>query len=187
MADYRPGGSSAQAAATQGRYYNFGNAKIDSGLLGSSGPYGQLLTSGTLAAGIYRTTNDIDLSISNIAGTVTMVADPAPGSSAGVISLSGSNHDLDDFADRLFLFSTYPMPPNSLDGCVKAAIKLSGSGHDWQGVIFAPNGMIEYSGSSGTSVNGSLIGLTVTMNGSVNGVTFDASLGGGAPKVELRR
>lgn len=190
IADYRPGGSSAQAAASVGRYYNFGSSKIDMGAIDSPGDlYGQLWNSSTqtLADGIYRTANDIDLSASDLTGSVTLIADPPAGSSVGVINLGGSNHNLDSFADDLLAFSTYPAPTNSLDGCSSPAIKLSGSGHEWSGIIYSPNGLIEYSGSSGTSVNGSLIGLSVRLNGSVNGVTFDASLGGGNPKVGLRR
>ena len=85
--DYKPGGSRAQLAVSQGRYHNAGNAKIDSGWLTSNGK----ISGNTLAPGLYYTTNNIEISISNLIGTGVTFVSSAESAGLGTIDLSGSD------------------------------------------------------------------------------------------------
>lgn len=169
--DYRPGGAAAIAAGSD--YYDFGSDKID--------------LNGTVADGIYYTTNDIVLSAS-VNATVTLVTDPTPGSGKGLIELTGSNQVLKPYSEDLLAFSTYQKNPDPLhiDNCDSPAVKMSGSDTEWNGTVFAPGGQIEMSGSSNTStLKGRLIGWTVRLNGSSLVTAPDASLLVGTTRLAL--
>lgn len=161
--DYRPGGAAAMAAGSS--YYDFGTDKID--------------LSGTVADGIYYTTNDIVLSGSGVNASVTLVTDANPGSGKGIIELTGSNQVLQPYVDNLLVFSTFQKNSDLLhiDNCDSPAVKMSGSDTEWNGTVYAPGGQIEMSGSSNTStLKGRLIGWTVKLNGSALVTAPDASL-----------
>ena len=185
IADYQPGGARAVAAGSD--YHSAGSDKIDMGWLESRGLWND--TTKTMADGIYYTEDDIDLSASEINGTVTLV------SSDGVISLSGSEHHLtpwdsndlsdpDDDLDGLLIFSNR-LHGGGSSACSSAVVKMAGSQHDWAGTIFAPRGLIEMSGSSNTTLNGSLIGYAVKLNGSELNITYDKDSEAGEYEVKL--
>ena len=177
IADYAPGGEKALLAVSQGRYYNAVTAEIENkigvGWLTEQGLWNDVTK--TLAPGLYYTTADIDISASDLQGNgVTFV------SANGIVTLSGSNHNLTPWdPDQLLLFSNRQESPdtNSVSNCSKEAVKLSGSAHSWTGTVFAPRGLVEMSGSTNTTLLGSLIGLTVRMNGSALVVTYDEDSG----------
>ena len=183
--DYQPGGDRAVAAGSD--YHFAGSDKIDMGWLTSRGLWND--TTKTLADGIYYTEDDIDLSASEINGKVTLV------SLDGVISLSGSEHHLtpwdfndpadpDDDQDALLMFSNR-LKSGGASACNTAVIKLAGSEHDWAGTIFAPRGLIEMSGSNNTTLNGSLIGYSVKLNGSQLNINYDTDSNAGTPQIKL--
>ena len=184
MADYAPGGSMAAAAAALGQYYNAGNNKIDMGWLDSQGLWNP--ATDTMASGLYYTTDEIKLSASHLNGTVTLVSD------GDTIDLSGSSHTLQPYDDTGLLAFTDHIKNPSKDkdhptNCNSAGIKFAGSSHDCAGIIYAPNSLIEMSGSSNTTVNGSIIGNTVKLSGSSLAITADSDLGsGGEPLIGLR-
>ena len=62
---------------------------------------------------------------------------------------------------------------------------MSGSTNSWEGVIYAPDGMIEMSGSSNTTLTGSLIGYTVKANGSDLRIQADPDLFPGDPVTRI--
>ena len=132
----------------------------------------------TLKDGLYYTTGEIDLSASDIIGNaVTLVA-------RDKVSFSGSSHTLSPYMDGLLVFTD----AEGSNQCNTAVVKMSGSSHNWGGIIYAPNGLIEMSGSSNTSVNGSLIGNTVKVNGSGISIVYDSSLmPSDPPKIELTK
>jgi hypothetical protein len=149
--DYAPGGVAALAAEADdpdgdgiGRYhYIEGNLKVSS-------------SQNWTGDGLYYVTGYVQIS-GGAAGEVTIVA-------RETIELSGSsNHDLVPYMDGLLLFSDEEFGSGSK--CSKPVIKLSGSNHDWSGIIYAPNGLIQMSGASNSSLHGTLIGYTVNLSG----------------------
>lgn len=162
VADYAPGGSRAGLAVSGGRYHNAGSTAIDMGWLRHRGLWND--TTATLSPGLYYTTKGISLNASKIIGEgVTLV------SGGGTVSLSGSSHRLTPWdPEGLLVFSGLQKHSDPLHSgnCVSSGIKLSGSTHSWTGIMFAPGSEIQMSGASNTSIDGSLIGLTVTLHGS---------------------
>jgi hypothetical protein len=136
--DYKPTGAIAVEAAADGRYFS------------KSGDWD---LKKPIAPGIYYTPGDIKIGEGNVTADVTLVA-------GGMIDFSGSDQTLRPAHGDLLAFS------NSNKGCNNLGVKMAGSNNDWQGTVFAPNSMIEYSGSTNSSVTGSLIGLHVRLNGS---------------------
>ena len=167
--DFAPGG--AKAAQAGANYHYAGGSKIDKGWLESRGLYDD--TTGDVAPGLYFTTSDIDLSASDLNGRATFV------SSNGTISLNGSNHDFTPWdPDGLLLFSDRDT------SCFDYAVKVDGSNSDWRGLIYAPRGMIEMSGSGNASV-GSVVADTVRLNGSILFIDADEDCCAGPPALNL--
>jgi subtilisin family serine protease len=102
--------------------------------------------SGSLAPGVYCATGTIKVSGSRVSGDVTFVAPR--------VELSGSNLNL---------------TPNRLGVVAWAtgsgdAVKVSGSRTTFSGIVYAPNGQVELSGSGLTL--GSIISSTMKLSGS---------------------
>jgi Flp pilus assembly protein TadG len=172
IAEYAPGGAKADLAAGQGRYYNAGNNKIDTGWLQSQGLFNS--GTGTLATGLYFTELDIDISASNLNGAVTLV------SRSGIVKLSGSQQDMEPWdPENLLIFS------DRQSGCFNPAVNVDGSNSSWTGIVYAPRGMIEMPGSNNSTINGSLIGATVRLNGSNLTINAPSDGGGGPAGVSL--
>jgi len=112
-----------------------------------------------LKPGVYCATGKISLSGSDISGDVTFVT-------SGITDLSGSNFALIPYRKDVLLFST-----NNGDD----AVKLAGSGGNWQGYRYAPNGSIELSGSGNQSIKGSIIANKVTFSGSDLSIIADGA------------
>ncbi len=171
--DYQPGGAKAVAAAPY--YYDAGASDINTGWLISQG----LLNPPTsvLTDGLYLTTGDINLSGSNLTGNVTFVTFVT---SNGEIKFSGSNHNLQPWdAEGLLAFS------NETGSCSNAVVNLSGSGSGWTGIVYAPNGLIEMSGSGNANVDGALIGMSVKITGSGASITKTGGYSFGSPSALL--
>lgn len=155
LTDFAPGGSVAVAADGHGEYVHT-QARMDINWLQAHGWFDP--ATGDLRPGLYYSDDSIDLSADHLKGShVTFV-------SAGRITLSGSSHELTPYVDGLLLFSGMSRPGSS--ACSTPAVRLSGSQNVWSGVMFAPSGLIQISGASSTTFDGSLIGLTIALNGS---------------------
>ena len=170
IADYAPGGAMAIDAGAS--YYNAGSNKIDTGWLISQGLYNP--SNGVLADGLYYTSDDIDLNGSDLTGNVTFVT------SNDEIHFSGSNHNLQPWdAKGPLAFS------NETDSCSNHVVKFSGSGSSWSGIVYAPNGRIEMSGSGNSNVDGALIGMAVKLTGSSASITNTGGYSFGTASVSL--
>jgi hypothetical protein len=153
------------------QYYDAGSANIDLGWLTSRRLYDS--GTGALTDGLYYTSGNIILSASNLHGTATFV------SSSGTISFSGSDQDLQPYSDDLLAFSDRDT------SCFDFAINVNGSNSEWEGVIFAPRGLIEMSGSDNSTLRGSLIGDTIRPAGSQLTLIAQEQAAPGPPSLSL--
>ena len=155
---YRPGGGAATAAAALGQYFDFTGSEIKGEDIDDNGD------------GLYYTDDKIDIGDSDLSYNVTLVSEYEDDG----IKISGSNVDLHPYVDGLLAFSTMDHSSND-DKCSKFSIAMSGSSNSWSGVVYAPDGMIEMSGSSNSTLTGSLIAYTVKLNGSDLRIQADPS------------
>jgi hypothetical protein len=129
------------------------------------------LPGGALAPGVYcQTSTSGTLKLGSTAsGNVTFI-------SRGKIDISASSSNLTPHTKGVLLYAA---------ASGDAVIKVAGSNMTWAGYVYAPNGQVEYSGSTNNTLSGSIIGDRVKLNGS--SLTIDASaLGGPAVPAEIR-
>lgn len=144
LSAYQPGGAAAVAATQAGRYeYIDGDFEVSD--------------DNVELDKLYYVTGDASLSGGGLHGTMTIVAE-------GEIELSGSDHDFHPYSDGLLLFS-------NKGGSEELAISVGGSNSVLRGMFYAPNGMIETSGSENVFTGG-LYGHRLKLNGSLLAVTF---------------
>jgi len=166
---------------------------VDTGRLISEGYYNP--STGQLAEGVYYAGNNaIEISDSNITGTVTFVSE-------NYVKLSGSDNSFTAYIDSLLIFSNkQPAEP-----CKDWVVDVGGSGnpepvvnHDadgfsnpvvaqetsniYRGLIYAPRGQVMTSGSKST-YRGAILAQAIKLNGSLELIIFDA--GPGTPRIEL--
>ncbi len=163
IADYRPDGSIAQAAAATGNYYAYTECKnkndsMDVNWLTANG----ILNGTTLSDGIYYSECNIDISgVSGVHGNITLVAE-------GSIQFSNSSTHVTAYTDDLLAFSVA-----GDNQCSAKVIKFSGSENEWVGNMFAPYGQIEMSASSNTTTRGCLVGHSINLSGSAQSIECD--------------
>ena len=165
-------------------FYHYWPGKIDSGVLSAQGWWDPVTK--TLQPGVYVATGDIDLAVSDLNGTVTLVTVPS-GEENGVITLSGSDQDLHPFYKSLLIFSDawnggtgYPwetQPPAHPNCLQLEAIRLSGSNHIWSGIMLAPRAGVVLSGSTNVTVNGSIVAYHISVSGGAQQISFTGGLG----------
>lgn len=178
IADYAPGGSKATLAQSQFKYRNAGSADIDAAWLLLHPLYYNPLTK-TIAPGLYFTTGDISLSGNDYnANGATFVT------SNGTIHFNGNDFSFTPWdPDGLLLFS------NKLESSCsagQAVIKLNGNRHSWTGIMYAPRGPLDFSGTNVTSsLNGRLVAQTVKLSGSNQTITKNESYPGRSDGYEL--
>jgi len=116
-------------------------------------------------------------SVSSGVDTVTLVATQGP------IKISISNRTFRAHTGGILMISnkTY----SGTEKCDKFTVAISGSGSTWDGLIWAPGGLIEFSGSSNASVNGTLLGWAVRLNGSNISIVSNPALFATPPNVFL--
>lgn len=153
IADYRPGGAAAAAAAAAGRY------RVISGDLDIGEP--QVLD------GLYYVTGNAKLGASDLRGSFTIVAE-------GMIDVSGSKQNVSPYADGLLLFANKREVGAS-------TLKIAGGDSTLRGVIYAPGGTAELSGSA-NSVNGAIVADALKLSGSNLRVSFNAAYCPGQPE-----
>ncbi len=101
---------------------------------------------------------EVDLSAGNIQGTFTIVAEDD-------IDVSGSDIRAEAYVDGLLFFS------NERDSDSEV-IELAGSNSNFQGVIYAPGGTLEFSGSDNRFA-GIIVGDELELSGSSLRIRFD--------------
>jgi hypothetical protein len=137
-------------------------------------------TSKTLRPGIYcsRTGSSDGIKLSD--SDIRVLADIATGADGVTfvaqysIEVSGSNFQLKPFKDNI-LFASY--------GTTDVAIKVAGSSGTWEGILYAPNGTAEVSGSSNLALKGGIIAKRVKLNGSSFSIDGSSSEGGPGEQV----
>ena len=100
--------------------------------------------------GLYYVEGNVKLSGSNISGVFTIVAE-------GKIDVSGSEHNCTAYSGNLLFLSN------------STKIKIAGSESDFSGIICAPKGEIDLSGS-GNTINGGLFADTVKLSASESNI-----------------
>lgn len=131
--------------------------------------------------GVYYTTHTDGMDITSITGSVRNVVLVAPN---GPIKVSGSNVTLNPFVDAslprqgILMISNLQKSSsnNNEKKCDEFTISISGSSSTWNGIIWAPGGLIEFSGSTNSAVNGTLISWAVRLNGSQLAIRYNADL-----------
>ena len=108
------------------------------------------LTMTRLKPGVYcNATGKVTLGNGGVEGMVTLVGYE--------VVLSGANYNLTPYWNGILVFATSDS---------KSAILASGSGGSWGGAMYAPNGQVNISGSSGLAIGGSVIADTIVVAGS---------------------
>jgi hypothetical protein len=148
VADYQPGGARAIAAGVD--YHAYPGNEMWNGL--------------NLPGGLYFV--DGRLSMNDVTGEgVTIVA-------TGTIDLTGTNEinrtDPPWDPDGLGLFSNRNAPTGA---CNPWVIRWSGSDHRWGGIQYAPYGLIQMSGASNSSFQGSIVAYRVDLSGANISIT----------------
>jgi len=150
--DYRPEplGVAASAAQAEGKYFVH---DCDTW---------QISGSETFDEGLHYCTGKVSISGSGHYGHITIVAEEQ-------IQISGSGHIFEYYCDGLLFFSNYE--PSGQ--CTSAVVDVSGSGGRYEGVIYAPHGLIQYTGSGHHMMYGALIGWCVDLSGSSFTLTYN--------------
>ncbi len=144
--------------------------------------------SGVVPDGVYVSGQEFDVGDSDLSGKVTLVAAPTSSNrDKGTIAISGSNQTFTPYWNGLLAFSDGRKNDNAehSDNCDFPAVKMSGSNSYWEGIVYAPRGQIEFSGSSNSSINGSLIGYSVKLNGSSLNIAYEDFSSAGDPLTTL--
>lgn len=125
--------------------------------------------------GVYYTTSTDGMEISSVTGSLRRVVLVAPN---GPIKLSISGKTLEPYEhddlprDGILILSNMNKGTKK---CEEYTISISGGGNHWNGVLWAPLGQIEMSGSSSDSFDGSLVAWSVKLNGSDLTIRYDAT------------
>ena len=133
--------------------------------------------------GLYYATGDIVLD-EDLVANVTLVAEGTITVSSSVNTLSPYPGHPPGLANVLVYSGADPGPP-PIERCDKFTVKMDGSTSDWTGLIVGPAGVVEFSGSSTTTLTGSLIGWAVRLNGSDLQIISDPSFIPADFKVDL--
>jgi Flp pilus assembly protein TadG len=160
IADYRPSGS---VGSSDPNYFSHGGQINNAWMISNGYATG---TGGNITItqqGIYYTSSNIALNNASAdpGVQVTFVAE-------GSIQISGSAGELTAYRDLLLVMSNHPGSPPS---CSQVAVQFSMDSATWSGVIFAPNGQCRQNTAFSSSLDGSIICYTMSLNGS----TFDIS------------
>lgn len=129
--------------------------------------------------GVYFTSSPLGMDITHVSGprNVVLVAPNGPikvsSSSTVLTALTEAQLDLLPNVptalnlprSSILMLST--MPKVGTSRCSEYTIAMAGSGHVWSGILWAPTGVIEISGSDNAGVDGAAIGWAVRMNGTV--------------------
>lgn len=178
-ADVGPGGDPPPAGSLLRAYYDLADAN------GTNASNDTLFTDQVTSVtkdGVYYTTSSegMDISASSGARNVVLVAPNGPikvsGSDVNWTAItdaqidalpgmgSGPNLALNLPRSGVLMLSNFQQ--SGTEKCDKYTIAISGSSSDWNGILWAPGGLVEMSGSSNIATNGSLIGWAIRLNGS---------------------
>ena len=175
--EYRPAGDRASAAGSN--YHDFtGNSHVQNQDIIDAGlGTGSNTTLEITASGIYYAPDDMTLkgvalapgvSVTLIAeGTISVIAD---GDIVGYDAVDPDNPN----STKLTAFS-WNIDPTTCAPGPATAVSVSGSSFAWEGLVFAPNGLVNFSASGSSSLDGSIIAYTINLSGSELSVSYDDS------------
>ncbi len=177
FSEFDPGQPRVSPPATPaGEYHDFGSTDITSAsvtamALGTSS--GSTLT--ISEPGIYRTTGEVDLKTVDVVLTGQAL-------SKGVTFISAGGQAFKSLANAAGYAPVSPggsfpilmFTPAGTQACNDVAIKVSGDGVVWGGLIFAPNGGVDISAAavSTLNLNGSIIAYTINLSGGSIGIQY---------------
>ena len=186
---FAPGGAQVQGMTV----HNLSSGgTVNTGRLILEGYYNP--STGQMAEGVYYAGNNaIEISDSNMTGTVTFVSN-------NQIKISGSDNSFTAYIDSLLIFSNkQPAEP-----CKDWVVDVGGSGNPepvvshvpdfnnpvvvqessniYRGLIYAPRGQVVTSGSKST-IRGAILAQAIKLNGSQELIIYDS--GPGTPRIEL--
>jgi hypothetical protein len=131
--------------------------------------------------GLYYATGKIDLGGSDQEESLTLVSERD-------VIIGGSNNDYEPYMDNLLAFSAWDVAEGEstlVKRCDVPGVKVSGGHNDWRGFIYAPESLIDMSGSDTSTLVGSLIGWSVKVSGSSVNNTADETFLEGPPVLRL--
>ncbi len=138
-------------------------------------------STGVLKSGVYCHVDDIVVS-QGARGNVTFVSREGVYFKGGPYDFTPYQHNVLIYAEKLSTYAPCPYPTGQ--ECFSwddSAVHISSNGFTWEGIIFAPNGMIQFSASGLNSPSGGLYGETVKISSSSGSITGiwddDAGLG----------
>jgi len=181
-AEFLPGGPAWQAAdAASDVTAHYDAASCSS--INDAPPASWLATwveaDGGLQDGIYVSDCSFNLDLSMNASAdisrVTIVA-------AGTINVSGSNHNLVAYHENLLLFSgrDYTTPS---DICSLPVVNMGGTNQQWTGLVYAPFGLAQMSGSDGASLHGAIVANSIDLVSSDLEIVYDGFFSNAIPFV----
>jgi Flp pilus assembly protein TadG len=136
--------------------------------------------------GVYYTTSADGIDVGSMTGGIRNVVLVAPN---GPIKISVSDKELNAFVHpdlpRQDLLMVSGKTYTGTAKCDTFTIDVSGSSTDWNGVMWAPGGLIKMGGSSGATMDGAVVAWAVELNGSDLTLQYDPNLSSGEPKVSL--
>jgi Flp pilus assembly protein TadG len=136
--------------------------------------------------GVYYTTSTDGMDIGSVTGSTRNVVLVAPN---GEIKISASGVTFNPFVDaglpRQGVLMVSGKTQSGIEKCDKFTISISGSSSDWNGILWAPGGLIEMNGSTNVANDGSLIGWAIRLNGSDLVIRYDPTLFQSDPSVLL--
>lgn len=140
---------------------------------------------GLLNSGVYCHGDDIVVS-QGASGSVTFVSREGVYFTGGPYDLTPYQHDVLIYAEKLSTYAPCPYQTGKeCQGWDDTAVHISANSFTWEGIIFAPNGKIQFSASSVESPSGGLYGDTVKISSSAGSITgiWDDDAGLGAVKL----
>jgi hypothetical protein len=166
--DYAPGGKKAVLAGLQ--YHNAGAAEINELWLTLHLALNPLTR--TIAPGLYYTTGDIHLNGNgyNAAGATFV-------SGNGNVQFNGNDFTFGPWDPDGLVVASFKNESSCSSG--QAVVKLNGNNHSWTGVMFAPQGPLDFAGTNVVaSLNGRLVAQTVKLSGSSQTITKNSAFAG---------
>jgi hypothetical protein len=168
--DYAPGGKKALLAMSELKYHYAGAAEINELWLTLNLAFNPLTR--TIAPGLYYTTGDIHLNGNGYNSTgATFV------SRNGNVHLNGNNFTFSPWDPDGLVIASFKDESSCSAG--QAVVKLNGNNHSWTGVMFAPQGPLDFAGTNiVASLNGRLVAQTVKLSGSSQTITKSLDFAG---------
>jgi hypothetical protein len=153
LSDYAPDGDQAKAAAAIGEYH-YVSGGITMKYLENNDLYDP--GTGEIDPGLYYATGTIKINGNNLVGNVTFVSEQT-------VDLSGPNQSFTAYVDNLMVFAADTFSTDA-KACNSGVISLSHSGNVYNGVFYAPGGMVNLSGEDITIV-GAVLAYSIDMTG----------------------